>query len=128
MITTSSTQRMQRNDSANEGYVKITRPFKRCLWPHWVMLILAKVTGTWCALTMDKYNVQKGKIVILSRDLLSPKKIIIILLIWITITFLLYENEKFFGSFWQEILKMFVTKILLLLFCEIFKKMLFSDF
>lgn len=81
-----------------------------------------------CKGNIDKYNVQKGKVVILSRDFLSPKKIIIILLIWITITILLYENEKLFGSFWQEILKIFVTKILLLLFYEIFKKCCFLTF
>lgn len=111
---------MQKNDSANDGYVKITRQFKRCLWPHWAMLILGKVTGAWCALTLDKNNVQKEKVVILSRDLLSPKNTVFILLIWITIKFLLCENKKFLGSFWQKMFKMFIIKILLLLYYEFF--------
>lgn len=74
----------------------------------------------WCALTLDKNNVQKEKVVILSRDLPSPKNIVIILLIWIPIKFLLCENKKFLGSFWQKIFKMFITKLLLLLYYEIF--------
>lgn len=103
----------------NEGHVKVTRLFKRYLWPHWVILFVAKVNRYWMCFKIWQKSCSKRESCNFIQRFAFTKNIII-LLIWITTKFLLRDNEKFLGSVWQKIFKMLVAKVLWLLYCEIF--------